>query len=550
MSGSEPDTTTGAAATPKAGANGHDAPADAGGSTGSAEMAALMLDEDGKPTGRDRKSLSSGGAEPPADPAKKPTAVAEALLAVVQQIKDHNEGFKHDYTAVINGGPECAEVREPFRNKAGTGRVIIRLTVEAEKKASRAKPTPQAPGKVPAPAAVSVEQQAVALADTVSSILASRMSDLTAGIQRIEAAVKVVADRPPAQAAAGPDPDVVLAEVIPAEPKSDAGPRDDAPTGRAPADDTDGSRPKTRDRRPWLGYAPVAVAVLNLILLAAVLAWILTRPSPSTAPALGDEFAERIAAKVTVPRPNTEVLNRIEQGVNRLQSSKTDKTEPPTPTPPPPVLSPEEKQKLLDAVRAAAAPAKAGGPAAVPADVFVVVTHGATMDARPYTDPLRDVVKDFRAKDGAVRVGLALGQGEEVVPLVPVEAPAAKLDAVGEPNPDHAENPALLGGKVKNAFKENRPRQRAVLVVSAACDPVKANAPGWNTLSDVHVVVVARREVGGADRDRLARWFEFAEATRGTIHLIAHHDNADRQKAELEKCLRRLVTMPYSSGGP
>ncbi|HYH67380.1 MAG TPA: hypothetical protein VD866_21965 [Urbifossiella sp.] len=470
----------------------------------------------------------------------QPATPDEVLLKALTRMNQVSETFKKQYGSAVGGGEEVAEVRQRF--KSSRGAVIVTLTVESPERAAQRKavaaPPPPLPEKPKAkPSAVTTmshDQQALAIADGVTKLLTSRMSEFEAGVKRVEAAVKSFADRIPAPVAPDSNADVVLAEELPPDSKSNDNRGDDGPTDREPQGDTDTPVARRKPRPSWLGNATLWATVLNLVLLAAVLYAVLARPSAATAPALGDDFADRVAAKVTVPRADAALLQSIEKGVAGLQK-------PAAQPPAPPAVSAEDKRELLAAIKAAAAPA-------VPTDVLVVVTHGATMDAADYTEKLRNVVKDFRGKDGTVRVGLALGQAENLNVRVPVEDPGGKLDKIDAPNPTYKESPALLGGKVKNAFKDNRGRQRAVLVVSNMCDPVKSNAPGWNTLSDVHVVVVARQDLTGTDRERLAQWFEFADATRGTVHLISKHGQPDgqldRQRAALEANLRRLVALP------
>jgi hypothetical protein len=58
------------------------------------------------------------------------------------------------------------------------------------------------------------------------------------------------------------------------------------------------------------------------------------------------------------------------------------------------------------------------------------------------------------------------------------------------------------------------------------------------------VVVIARRDFGPADRERLARWHAFAESCRGSVHLIGGHTDVRRQNDLLFAYLSRLIRLP------
>ncbi len=175
-------------------------------------------------------------------------------------------------------------------------------------------------------------------------------------------------------------------------------------------------------------------------------------------------------------------------------------------------------------------------------DVFLVITHGRAMDANAYKGALGAVLRDVpRGKEAAVRVGLAVATTNKLAVKVPLDAERAAVDSFAEPAQEDDESPRGFGEQLKARFDPRRARQRAVLLVTPGCDPLLPDSPGWNEIREVHVVLLARKDLGVKDRERLASWHEFAGARRGTVTLIGNPSDVGRQNEALRACLDRLV---------
>ncbi len=305
---------------------------------------------------------------------------------------------------------------------------------------------------------------------------------------------------------------------------------------------------KEASPRPVPGPA-LAVAEKNQLLegIKATVKEVLTppRPDPTLAEAEKKKLLEEIkgAVKEATPKPPSgPALSEAEKKRLLEEIRATVKDAGPKP-PSGPLLSDVEKKRLLDDIKGAV---KETIPKAPASDLYLVITHTAAMDAGQYTEALRKALTQVvpRGKDVPVRVGLAVASNDVLTPKVALEDPQVKLDSFGEAASEDRESPHSFGRALKNLFPQDRVKQRAVLVVTAGCSPLLPDQEGWNQLSEVHVVVIARKELGPADWERLGKWHKFAESRSGSVHLIGNPADVRRQNEFLFAWLSRLIRLP------
>lgn len=262
-------------------------------------------------------------------------------------------------------------------------------------------------------------------------------------------------------------------------------------------------------------------------------------------------LADDIAAKVKVPPPKVDVT-ALNTALDNLTKKIDEKLKLPGGG-----ATPTDVSNALTAVKTDVNNALAAfktelsnvtkKQGATPTDVVVVVAHGRAMNANDYRPALSGALANpphGRDKDALAKVGLAVAVTAQLNVLVAPDAPQAKVDDFGAPNPQASEEPARLGEQFaeKKELKSGR-QTRAVLVVSAGCTPLGPNAAGWKDFKEVHVVLVAR-EKGDAEKAELVKWHEFAAARSGTVSVVGHGDAATQNRVLGERL--KLLSYPLN----
>lgn len=199
------------------------------------------------------------------------------------------------------------------------------------------------------------------------------------------------------------------------------------------------------------------------------------------------------------------------------------------------------KAEIKEAVTAAIAPT-------IERDVLIVVMHNRFLDARQYTNALRDVLKtERRGDDALVRVGLATATDAQVAERVKLTSADPFFPDIEEPQKEAGDIVDRLGPKIAELFGADPAKRRAltkrrvILVVSEDTEPGDASGNGWEEIGDVHVVILARKDQRKeSDWARLGGWFAFTRRNHGSVQLIdSEHDPAlglraaaDEPKAE------------------
>ncbi len=152
-------------------------------------------------------------------------------------------------------------------------------------------------------------------------------------------------------------------------------------------------------------------------------------------------------------------------------------------------------------------------------DVMIVALSSPNLSAKEYVRVYEHVLSRFaRGKDARPRVGLVVAQTAEANLWVKLTDEKVNLSALGAPAPNATESPDRFGETLKGFFDPLRPARRAVLVASIDCPPLLPDTGGWRDL-EVHVVLVARRELTPEDRDRLLQWHH-VDARGGSVRLV------------------------------
>lgn len=178
-------------------------------------------------------------------------------------------------------------------------------------------------------------------------------------------------------------------------------------------------------------------------------------------------------------------------------------------------------------------------------DVYIAVTHAPTsgLDARPFYEEFLKAVADVpRGADARVRVGFALAQTATLSPLA--RLPDAQVEFKNfDAAPNSTENLEFFGGTLKELFDPKRGDQRAILVTSSVCAPLKIDSPGWDKLRELHIVVMPRpgAKVGASELDNLRDWHDLVcQRGRGSVHFVSAPDEK-MQKVRLKAVLSQLV---------